>query len=249
MKAAEIAARRGHDVTLYEAGKELGGQFLLAAIPPGKQVLNDFTLYLRRRLAKLPVKVVLGECFDPRLLDEDRPEVAIVATGSTPTLPKMEGAENVRIFTVEDALLRPAQLGSKVLIIGGGGIGAEVADHLSESGKEVTLVEMKEAIALDLVYHLQHFLTERLKQKGVRILTSTKAVRFEEDGLWVEDPQGTRKIAGLDSIVMALGSKPNDSPARILTGRVSEIHVIGDASRPREVMEALLEGEETALKI
>jgi pyruvate/2-oxoglutarate dehydrogenase complex dihydrolipoamide dehydrogenase (E3) component len=175
--------------------------------------------------------------------------VAIVATGSTPVLPPVEGADKVRIYTVEDALLRPAQLGSKVLIIGGGGIGAEVADYLSESGKEVTLVEMKEAIALDLVAHLQHFLGERLKKKGVRLLTSTKAVRFEEDGLWVEDPQGARKLAGFDSIVTALGSKPNDDPARILRGKVPEVHVIGDASKPREVMEAFVEGEEIALKI
>ncbi len=65
MKAAEIAARRGHQVTLYEAGKELGGQFLLAAIPPRKQVLKDFTVYLSRRLAQLPVKMYLGKSFDP----------------------------------------------------------------------------------------------------------------------------------------------------------------------------------------
>ena len=249
MKAAEIAARRGHRVTLYEAGKELGGQFLLAAIPPRKQVLNDFTVYLSRRLAQLPVKVYLGKSFDPEVLAEEKPDVAIVATGATPVVPPLEGADKVEIFTVEEALLRPAQLGTKVLIIGGGGIGAEVADHLSESGKEVTLVEMKEAIALDLIYHLQHFLSERLKKKGVRILCSTKAVRFEEDGLWIEDPQGTRKITGFDSVVLALGSKSNDEAATMLKGRVQELHVIGDASRPREIMEALLEAEEVALKI
>jgi NADPH-dependent 2,4-dienoyl-CoA reductase/sulfur reductase-like enzyme len=249
MKAAEIAARRGHQVTLYEERNELGGQFILAAIPPGKQVLGDFTAYLTRQLKKLPVKIVMGKSFNPDLLKDGKPDVAIVATGASPSLPPIEGIRETRVFTIEDALLHSAQLGQRVLVLGGGGIGAEVADHLSEVGKEVTLVEMREAIAQDLVVHLQHFLNKRLKEKGVRILTSTKAVRFEKQDLWVEDPQGTRKLPVFDSVVISLGSKANDELVQAVKGKVSEVYVVGDASKPREVMEAVLEGEEVALKI
>lgn len=249
MKAAEIAARRGHKVTLYEGKKELGGQFILAAIPPGKKVLGDFTAYLTRQLKKQPVKIVMGKSFNLDLLKDGKPDVAIVATGASPSLPSIEGIRETRVFTVEDALLHSAQLGQRVLVLGGGGIGAEVADHLSEMGKEVTLVEMREAIALDLVAHLQHFLNKRLKEKGVRILTSTKAVRFEKQDLWVEDPQGTRKLPVFDSVVISLGSKANDELVPGLKGKVPEVYVVGDASKPREVMEAVLEGEEIALKI
>jgi thioredoxin reductase len=88
-----------------------------------------------------------------------------------------------------------------------------------------------------------------LREKGVQILTSTKAIRFEKEGLWVEDSQGTRKLEGFDSIVLALGLTPNDEILKSLEGKVPEVYVIGDASKPREVMEALLEGEEVALKI
>ncbi|MGA2958116.1 MAG: FAD-dependent oxidoreductase [Thermodesulfobacteriota bacterium] len=249
MKAAEVAARRGHQVTLYEMTKELGGQFILAAIPPGKQVLGDFTAYLTRQLKKQPVKIVMGNSFNLDLLRDGKPDVAIVATGASPSLPSIEGIRETRVFTVEDALLHSAQLGQRVLVLGGGGIGAEVADHLSEMGKEVTLVEMREAIALDLIVHLQHFLNKRLREKGVRILTSTKAVRFEKQDLWVEDPQGTRKLPVFDSVVISLGSKANDELVQALKGKVSEVYVVGDASKPREVMEAVLEGEEVALKI
>ncbi len=249
MKAAEIAARRGHQVTLYEERNELGGQFILAAIPPGKQVLGDFIVYLTRQLKKLPVKIVMGKSFTPDLLKDEKPDVVIVATGASPFLPPIEGIQEARVFTVEDALLHSAQIGQRVLVLGGGGIGAEVADHLSEMEKEVTLVEMREAIALDLVVHLQHFLNKRLREKGVRILTSTKAVRFEKQDLWVEDPQGTRKLPVFDSVVISLGSKANDELVQGLKGKVPEVYVVGDASKPREVMEALLEGEELALKI
>jgi pyruvate/2-oxoglutarate dehydrogenase complex dihydrolipoamide dehydrogenase (E3) component len=124
-----------------------------------------------------------------------------------------------------------------------------VADYLSENGKEVTLVEMREGIALDLVAHLQYFLNKRLREKRVQILTSTKAIRFEKEGLWVEDPQGKKMLTGFDSVVIALGSIPNDEILESLKGKVPEVYVVGDASKPREVMEALVEAEEIALRI
>jgi pyruvate/2-oxoglutarate dehydrogenase complex dihydrolipoamide dehydrogenase (E3) component len=152
-------------------------------------------------------------------------------------------------ISVDDALSGSVELGKKVLIVGGGGIGAEAADRFSEEGKEVTLVEMLEGIALDLVGHLQYFLNTRLKAKGVQILVSAKAIRFEKGVLWVETPQGTKKLEGFDSIVIALGSVSNNELVESLKSIVSEFYVIGDASKPREVMEAVLDAEEVALKI
>ena len=249
MKAAEIAALRGHQVTLYEKQERLGGRFLLAAIPPKKQLLKDFIDQLERQLQKLPVKVFIGRPFTPASLRRGKPNAVIVATGAKPLVPPIDGIREAKTISVDDALSGSVSLGEKVLVIGGGGIGAEVADHLSEKGKEVTLIEMKEGIALDLVGHLQHFLNKRLREKGVRILTSTKATRFEKQGVWVEDPQGTRKLEGFDSIVTVLGSTPDDELVESLKRKVPEVYVVGDASKPREVMEALFEGEEIALKI
>ncbi len=249
MKTAEIAALRGHRVTLYEKNGELGGRFLLAAIPPKKQILKEFIDQLERQLQKLPVKVVIGRPFTLASLKRGKPDAVIVATGAKPSFPPIDGIRETKTISVDDALSGSSSLGKKVLIIGGGGNGAEVADHLSEKGKEVTLIEMREGIALDLVGHLQHFLNKRLREKGVRILTSTKATGFEKQGVSVEDPQGMKKLEGFDSIVVALGSVPNDELVQSLKGKVSEVYVVGDASKPREVMEALLEGEEIALKI
>jgi NADPH-dependent 2,4-dienoyl-CoA reductase/sulfur reductase-like enzyme len=249
MKAAEIASRRGHQVTLYEKNGNLGGRFLFAAIPPKKQILKDFIDQLIRQLKKLPLKIILGKSFTLSSLRKGRPDVVIIATGAKPFFPPIDGIREAKTISVDDALSGSAFLGKKVLVIGGGGIGAEVTDSLSEEGKEVTLVEMKEGIALDLVGHLQYFLNKRLREKGVRILASTKVIRFEKQGVWVEDAQGTKKLEGFDSIVIALGSIPNDELVESLKRKVSEVYVVGDASKPREMMEALAEGEEIALKI
>ena len=249
MKAAEIAARRGHQVTLFEAQDQLGGQFLLAAIPPHKQVLREFVTYLWKQIDKVGVKTVLNKPFDLKLLEKEKPDAAIVATGAKPLIPEIDGIQKAKVFNVWEALSNPGSLGQKVLILGGGGVGAEVADFLSEKGKKVTLVEMREAIALDLVGHLQHYLNLRLKNKEVQVLTSTKAVRFEEAGLWVEDPQGTRKLTGFDSVVISMGSVSSVGLTEGVKKKVSQVLVVGDAEKPREVTEALLEAEEAAIKI
>ncbi len=230
MKAAEIAARRGHQVTLYEARDQLGGQFLLAAIPPHKQVLRELVTYLWKQIDKRGVKTVLNKPFDLKLLEKEKPDAAIVATGAKPSIPGIEGIQKAKVFNVWEALSKPGPLGPRVLVVGGGGVGAEVADFLSEKGKKVTLVEMREAIALDLVGHLQHYLNLRLKNKEVQVLTSTKAVRFEEDGLWVEDPQGTRKLSGFDSAVISMGSVSNVEIAEGLKKTIPQVLVIGDAA-------------------
>jgi NADPH-dependent 2,4-dienoyl-CoA reductase/sulfur reductase-like enzyme len=227
----------------------LGGQFLLAAIPPGKQVLNEFTLQLINETRKLPLEIRLGKAFDETFLEGEKPDVLVVAAGADPSPPAIEGLGSFPLFSPGEALSSPDRLGRRVLIIGGGGIGAETADFLSEKGKEVILVEMREGIALDLVGHLQHFLNKRLKEKRVRVLTSTKVLRGEPSGVWIEDPRGRRKLEGLDAIVAAVGAKPNNELARSLKGKGPEIFVVGDAAQPREVLEALLEAEEMAMKI
>lgn len=249
MKAAEIAARRGHRVTLFEAQDQLGGQFLLAAIPPHKQVLREFVTYLWKQVDKAGVKTVLNNPFDLKLLDKEKPDAAIVATGAKPAIPEIEGTQKVKVFNVWEALSKPGALGPRVLVVGGGGVGAEVADFLSEKGKRVILVEMQKAIALDLVGHLQHYLNLRLKNKEVQVLTSTKALRFEEGGLWVEDPQGSRKLTGFDSVVISMGSASNVEIAEGMKKRIPQVFVVGDAAKPREVMEAVLEAEEAAIQI
>jgi NADH dehydrogenase FAD-containing subunit len=96
---------------------------------------------------------------------------------------------------------------------------------------------------------LKHYLSQRLAEKGVTILTSTKVKELGKGYALVEDASGTRKIEGFDTIVLAVGSKPDDRIAKELEGKVPELYVIGDASKPGEALQAVYEGEETAINI
>jgi 2,4-dienoyl-CoA reductase-like NADH-dependent reductase (Old Yellow Enzyme family)/thioredoxin reductase len=249
MKAAEIAALRGHEVTIFEKGNKLGGRMRLAAIPPKKAVLNDFLDYLERRVRDLEVTLELGREFTVEMVRTGKPDAVIVASGAVPFFPDWKGVEESGALSVDAVLTGEGNVGNRVLVVGGGGIGAETADYLSEMGKEVTLIEMLEEIASDLVTHLKYYLLQRLAEKGVTILTSTKVKELGKHYVLVENSSGTRKIEGFDTIVLALGSKSDDRIAKDLEGKVPALYVIGDASEPREALEAVYEGEEIAIKI
>jgi len=249
LKAAEIAALRGHQVILFEKNHNLGGRMRLAAIPPKKTVLNDFLDYLEKRVNGLGVTLELGKKFSVEMVETNKPDAVIVASGAVPFFPDWKGVEESGALSVDAALNGKEKVGRRVLVVGGGGIGAETADYLSEMGNEVTLIEMLEEIASDLVTHLKHYLSKRLIEKGVTILTSTKVKELGQGYALVEDTSGTRKIEGFDTIVLAVGSKSDDSVAKDLEGKVPVLHVIGDASKPREALEAVYEAEEVALTI
>lgn len=249
LKAAEIAARRGHKVTIFEKDMRLGGRMRLAAIPPKKAVLNDFLGYLERTVKALGVTLELGKEFQAEMLEPNKPDGVIVATGAMPRPPEWKGVKESEALSIDEVLANKREVGRKVLVVGGGGIGAEMADLLSEMGKEVTLVEMLEEIASDLVTHLKYCLSQRLVEKGVTIFTSTKVKELGKGYAIVETASGVRKIHGFDTIILASGSIPNDAVVKSLKGKVSELYVIGDALQPREVLEAISEGQEIGMKI
>ena len=249
LKAAEIAALRGHQVRVFEKDTKTGGRMRLGANPPKKEVYNEFLDYLEKRVKTLGANLELGRRFTEDMLDQQKPDAVVVATGAQPRLPDWKGLAESRAISVDDVLSDVSRVGRKVLIIGGGGSGAETADFLSEMEKEVTVVEMLENIASDLVNHMQHYLGVRLKEKRVTILTSTRVLELGAGYAMVEDASGVRRLNGFDTIVLAMGSTPNDGIYRRLKGRVSELYLIGDAAKPREIMDAVYEAEDIAIKI
>ena len=250
LKSAEIAAARGHKVKLFEKENILGGRVRIGAIPPQKSVLNEFIDYLEGRARAFGADIQLGKEFTEDMIDAGNPDVLIVATGAAPQLPEIKGVKESGALNVDEAISNGDKIGESVLVIGGGGTGAEIADLLSEKGKKVTIVEMLDSIASDLVGHLQHFLLKRLQEKHVTILTKTKVKEIGKTYAVVENASGTRRLEGFDTIVTAVGGEsPNDAVYQNLKGKVKELYVIGDAAQPREIIDAVYEGVEIAGKI
>jgi len=249
LKAAEMCAKSGHRVTLAERGNFLGGQVNRGMIPPGKIILSSFLQYLEREVKKAGVEIELGVEVNDRYVMERRPDAVVIATGASPFIPDLPGRAKARLLTFEDILRPEPAIGEKILILGGGSLGAEMADYLASRGKEVTVVEMREEVAYDAVAHLKYCLLERLSAQKVKILTHTKVVAFDKDSVIVEDPGGRKELSGYDNLVIAMGLKSSDTLASRHKGKVKRIFVIGDAHAPREIIDAVQEAYEISMNL
>ena len=253
MQAAWILAGRGHDVTLYEKNGYLGGNFLAASYPPGKSVIGKGISYLMRQCRKYGVKIVLNKDMTAEELKALKPEVVIIATGSNNFVPRIKGLDVDKVLDPSDVLLGKVVTGHKVLVAGGGLVGAETADFLTEQHREVTIVEMKDGIALDRDIYARPILLDALKSHDVEIHVNSAIQEFFPDGcsykeLNVKDAP-VKELRGFDSVVLALGHVSNNTLEAQLKDSIGEVYVIGDAKESGFVWGATYAAVELAQKI
>ena len=249
MEAARVAALKGHDVTLYEKETELGGQFRIASIPPAKQEIIPFIKYQARQLYKSGVKVVLGQEANASTVDELKPEVVVVATGSKHLIPDIPGTDGENVVTAQDVLTFTVRTGPRVVMAGGGMVGCETADLLASYGRDVTIVEMLPEIASDVAPGPRFFLLQRLAEQKVKVVTSATIQRIVSDGVVVSRDGREETIGGMDTIVLAMGAVSVNELAKEIEGKISEVHVIGDAQSPAKATEAIAAGAQVGRSI
>jgi len=248
MEAARVSALRGHEVVLYEKSDRLGGQLNLAVVPPHKEEMKSVAPYLENQIRKLGVKVVLGEEVTPLLVEKIKPDVVFIATGSIPTIPEILGVKGDHVVTAHDVLTGKASVKERVVVVGGGMVGAETAEFLAEKGKKMTILEMLRRIGMDMVPMAILMLYKRLKKLGVDMITNAKVEEITEDGV-VYEKDGEKQTVEADSVVLAAGSKPNISLMKALEDKVAKIYAIGNAKEPGNVLEAIHEGSRLAREI
>lgn len=241
MEAASVAALRGHRVTLYEKSGRLGGQLLLAALPPYKDRINTLTEYLERRLRQLAIDVQLHREVTSRLVADLKPDVVVIATGGSPSAPKIPGIDRSSVVFATDVLSGRATTGSKIVVIGGGLVGCETAEFLAEKGRKVTIVEMLEEMAVEFTSLVRMPLLQRLASKGIDMLTSAICEEITNKGVTVTK-EGKRQNLEADTIVLATGMTANRELVEQLRGKVPEIYAIGDCVEPRRIPEAIADG-------
>lgn len=243
--AALIAAKRGHNVTLYEKEKVLGGQFRIAGIPPTKHdILGMLKAYITLG-KKYGVEYKTGVEVTEELILKEKPDAVILATGGVPMYPDIPGLDENKVVNVCDILDCKIQPGKNVLILGGGLSGAETASYLSEHGRNVTIIEMLPEIAIDEELPPRYFLLERLKKNGVKCITNAKITKCLDDGVVYEIEGKEKTIRGFDTIVCALGVKSYNPLEGVLKDKVKELYVIGDAQKVDKANKAI----EEALKV
>ena len=249
LQAARVAALRGHEVILYEKESRLGGQINTGSIAPKRQELAKMTEWLTGQVRKLKVTIHMGINVTPELVAPIRPDVIIVATGTISLIPEIPGVDREHVVTAVDILTGKAEVGKKVVIVGAGLVGLEVADFLASQGKEVIMLEMADDIALGADASEHIYYGDHLREIGVEILTNAKVIEIRQDGVVFTHKNWAREILQPDNVVLATGALPNNRLYEDLKKSYAHVIAIGDCRQPRKALEANLEGWKTALEI
>ncbi|MBI5099195.1 MAG: FAD-dependent oxidoreductase [Nitrospirae bacterium] len=251
MQSAVLADQRGHKATLFEKGDKLGGQFLLAGKAPFKEEVSELLRYLNYMLFRSNVKIILNTKAGIDEIITENPDAVILATGSNFRKPDIPGVNLPFVHDVreiyETAFSKPP--GKHIIILGGGEIGCETADMLADGNREITIIEILPDVLSKMKDIPKEDLLKRLKDKKVRILTETKAVSIEKGKVQIKDKEGNSAFIQTDSVILSIGTVPENSLLKSIRGNIHGIHVVGDAAEPGNVGSALRSAAKIALEI
>jgi 2,4-dienoyl-CoA reductase-like NADH-dependent reductase (Old Yellow Enzyme family)/thioredoxin reductase len=246
MEAAYVCATRGHQVRLVEMGDALGGTARVASVIEAKKEFAGVVEFLESQMKKLKVEVRLNEQLNPQSVRERDFDEIIIATGSTPKMPKANLCSSTcEVRLAKDVLKNAAGVGNEVMILGGGSVGMEVAEYLEHLGKKVTVIEMLDRVCSDLGPLNRADVLERIGKTSVKIMLKTKALDLTEDGLRVAKDGKEEVLKCPDTIVVAMGADPNP----LALQSKGKIHYVGDCRKVGNAMDAIHDAFNTAIKL
>jgi 2,4-dienoyl-CoA reductase-like NADH-dependent reductase (Old Yellow Enzyme family)/thioredoxin reductase len=235
LEAARRAAYSGHIVTLCERRGWLGGQVRFAAMMPQRHEIGDILPWYERQLNQLGVDVRLNTEVDGALLDQLRPAVVVIATGSVPTVPQnftdsLYNCTRIAVHMADDVLEDGRSVGDHILIVGGEQIGMTMADYLSEGGRTVYVAEEHSHFASKLAANDRWYLVGRTRKKNVKQFKNIHRIDVtESQEVWLRGKAGDVQLPRVDSIVLASERQSDRSMLDEVKRRGIEVHVIGDA--------------------
>lgn len=249
MSAALEAAKRGHEVVLFEKEDRLGGQLFYADYVWFKGEMKRYRDYLIGQVQKEKIDIRLHTLATPALVEMENPDTVIVAVGAEPAVPPIAGMDSEKVWTAVELYGQEDQVGDKVVIIGGGMVGCETALHLTHLGKVVELVEMGEMLAPDGIFtermHTLHFMDE---EEGLKYYLNTSCVAIGEDGVQVVAADGSKRLLPADTIILAAGMKAKAEERESFADTAFDVIAIGDCLQPRTVHAAVSEGFNAAFR-
>jgi len=253
LKAAAVAAARGHRVTLYEAARRVGGQALLAAKLPDRAEFGGIVMNLVAEAERAGVRILTGTTVDAALIDRERPDVVIVATGARPRTPAIEltpGAVVLDAWAVVGGAPVPE---GRIAVADWrcDWIGLGVAISLARAGRRVVLGSNGTTAGLRIQQYVRDAMLAAAERARVERIPLVRIFGYDgtaaffqhvltEDAVIVED---------VAALVLALPPEPVDELLGALEGYAGEVHAIGDCLAPRTAEEAVLEGLKVASAI
>jgi 2,4-dienoyl-CoA reductase-like NADH-dependent reductase (Old Yellow Enzyme family)/thioredoxin reductase len=248
MEAAGVAARRGHEVTLFEK-RQLGGVLAEASAPEFKADIRRLISYYVTQMEKLGIEVVNEEA-TAAAVKQGGYQAVIVAVGAAPMKLDIPGADSPIVVDALEVLNGSGATGRRVHVVGGGVIGAEVALFLAEQGKEVVLTSRQAEIIPNVSPYDRSLFIGKLAGHKVEILTRRQLEAVTDKGTVVVDADGSRREIAADSVVLASGYLPRTDLRDELEKEPGlDVYAAGDCLGARMILDAVHEGHLAARKI
>jgi pyruvate/2-oxoglutarate dehydrogenase complex dihydrolipoamide dehydrogenase (E3) component len=241
LNVAWVAAKRGHEVHVFEKRGSLGGQLLPGSIPGHKKELRSLIKFQKKQIEKFGVTCHLNHEVETKDIQALNPDVVVLATGSLPAIPSVDGIDSSIVMTYEDVLNEAPSSFKQAVIIGGGPTGLEIALHLAENGCHVSVVEMLAKIGKGLEAITRKILLSKLKKYNVKIMTETKLIRVTSTGATVALNDGTEKLIEAETMIFATGTLPCNRLYEKVKSLGYETHQIGDCLETRSAKAAIYE--------
>lgn len=253
LEAARVAAARGHNVQLAEAGNWLGGRLDLARRPPGREEWARLVAHKVAAIYALGVDIRLGQCVDADFLRAQRPDVVVLATGAVFSPLPLPGVETAPILTVDEAVADPACVGARVLILDylDRQPAIVTAIMLADLGRSVEIATPSFHIGQKLEIQNITYVYQRALGAGVRFRATSLATRFDGGTVTFMNPFSRlmTEAGPFDTILVAHPGHPHDELAIVLQDLAIPHRIIGDAYAPRDAEAAILEGLEAGAAI
>jgi len=250
MSAALYLSRSGHNVTLAEKSDKLGGQFNLAWKAPGKQSMKEGLENLEYDVKTHAESVLLGRAADSQLIDEIHPDLLVWATGAVQKIPEIEGLSSQYTMTSLEYFKGDKQVkGPRVLVIGAGRTGVEIAEQLGIDGYEIVATKRTDPIG-----SMMEMITKKLammridKLSNVTLMPHTTVKEFKTDGVLVEQDGEQLTLEPFLTVILSSGMLSASGPDESIRKSVANIEVIGDADNVRDIFSAIHAGYELAVK-
>lgn len=249
LQAAWILGKRGHQVTVYEKNETAGGQYRLACVPTMKQDLAKTISTYLAFCQKYNVDIHYQINVTKELLEQQDFDEIIIATGSTPVIPSIEGIHSDHVYLAQDILSFSHILPQgHILVLGAGLVGAETSELLAEYGHQVTMVDMLDQVAPLAPKRPRENLLQHLKELNVQIQLQSQVMKIHQDGIDYKYQGQIMTLSDYDHIVLAFGSRPQNELYQQLQSH-QNVHVIGDAFKAGDAKKAIYEATQLALKL
>jgi 2,4-dienoyl-CoA reductase-like NADH-dependent reductase (Old Yellow Enzyme family) len=253
MKAAAVAAERGHDVTLYEKESRLGGQALLAQRLPGREDFGGIVANLTREMEQAGVKIVTKCEATPERVRADEPDAIVLATGARPRLPPIEGMEEAHVLQAWDVVLGNAEAGDAVVVADWrcDWIGLGLAEQLARAGRRVRLCVNGMMAGATIQQYVRDPWLGVMHKLGVEIIPMVRLYGVDSDTVYFQHVTSGEPLlcSGVDTLVLSLGHESVNELEEPLAGCADRLIPIGDCLCPRTAEEAVLEGLEAGTVI